>query len=251
MALGNVASWLGQPGSTEFVAAIVGAVVGSVSGGVISWLLQRQAFTKDKDDRMREAKLRDRSLLLQTLYACMQAASDQHKFAESAIEARAKLQKMQAPSYPGLSSSWIGLRPHASLPDPISIDPAALTVLVDHGQAELVMNALDVQAVHRSSLKTWSAFADSRRRFGEKVTVQVQNGVSFTAMSQEDVERLYPHLKELSDLADGLLDQSEQHAALANRTVTQLAALIEKKTGTKVSLKLPSLDAPETDAAEK
>lgn len=242
MTLWSLAGWLAQPGSSEFVAAILGATVGSLSAGVISWLLQRESFAKDKGDRQREAAARDRALLLQALYACLQAASDQHKFAESSVAAKTQLEKMQAPTYPGLSSSWTAILPHASLPEPISIDPAALTVLMDHRKAELLMNVLDVQAVHRSDIKTWAAFADSRRRFGEKVSVQVRSGVTFTAMTSNDVARLYPHLKELSDLADGILEQSERHADQAGRTVTQLGALIEEVTGTKVELKLPSLD---------
>lgn len=238
--------WWSTPGVSEFVSAILGAVVGAGFSGVISWLLQRDAFKEDRKARAAEKKAHDRALLLQTLYACLRAASDLYKFAESARDAAARLQKLEQPNVTGLSASWAAVVPLVNIPEPVHIDPAAVTVLVDHRQANLAMKVLDAQAIHRASLNLWEAFGDSKRRFGEKVSVKSKNGITYSAFSQADVERLYPHLKEMSDMADGIIETAEQYSRDARIATESLNAFIQQMTGDVLDLQwLETADSPD------
>jgi len=188
-----VGEWWQTPGVSEFVSAIAGAIIGALAGGLVSWRLQRASFAKDREDRAQEKARADRALLLQMLYACITAASDLHKLAEEAEAAKARAAELGFPKVPGLTNTWAGLLGLASLPEPITINPEGLTVLVDHKAADLLMGVLDTVAVHRSTIKLWTLFGDSRRRFGEKVPVKFSETGTYTALSQEEIERHYPH----------------------------------------------------------
>lgn len=230
------------PGVTEFGAAVVGAIVGSLFGGLVSWKLQAASFKNDADVRSQEKKAQERALLLQTMYAVMKSASDLHKLQEQAEQAMQRSTPLQ-PSPPGLNSRFLALLPTMNLPEPIAVRPEAITVMVDHGEAGLAMATLDVVAVHEGALKTWVAYVDSRRRFNEKFPVKLgPNGETQLELTSADVERHYPLLKELSDLAEGICETSRQQADDAKALVDKLGPFIERATGTKLSVTFPQRD---------
>lgn len=231
--------WWQTPGVSEFVSAIVGAVIGSLSAGVISWLLQRASFKKDRIKRAEEKRDADRAQLLQAFYACVQAVSDLHKFNEEAETAKHRAVGMGFPKVHGLSNSWSALNPLATLPRPIAVNPEAITVFIDHNAADLAMEVLDVVAIHRSTIDLWESFKESRRRFGEKVSVKIDGLVTYTPLSNEEIERLYPHLKELTDMADGILAMTGEHHAFVKSAALHVQEFLAHEMGTKLGLKFP------------
>lgn len=238
-ALSTFSEWWQVPGTSEFVSAVVGAVVGSLSGGLISKHLQQAAFEAERKNREAHKLEADRALILQTLYACVQAVSDLHKFNEEAEAAKQRAPTHEAPNIAGLSNTWTALYPLATLPEPISINPEALTVLFDHKDADLAMDVLNVVAVHRSAIKLWDAFGQSRRRFGEKVSVKRDGDVTYTPISQEEMERLYPHLKELTDMADGIIAGTADQHELTKDVVLRVREFLERNMDTKLGISFP------------
>lgn len=224
---------------SETIAALIGAVVGSAFGGLISWLLQRSAFTKDREDRRREKADSDRALLLQVLYACLQAVSNLQQFAELAGQAKLAASGMNFPKVPGLSNLWSALNYPSTLPEPISIRPEAITVFIDKRDAELAMGMLDMVAVHRHSISLWEAFTHSRRNLAEKFAVKFDGDVTYTSLSTEELERHYPHLKEVTDLAEGICDTMYKHHARSAELLIRLQAFIAETTGTSLKLVSP------------
>ncbi|MEO1921060.1 MAG: hypothetical protein ABGW84_04140 [Sphingomonadaceae bacterium] len=227
-------------GVSELTAALLGALVGGAASGFASWILQRREFAKDAEDRAREKRGRDRSLILQAYYACWQAASDQHKFLENVTDAEGRMSSVWAPDLPGLSKKWMALLPQSNLPNPIRVDQEALTVLVDHDRADLLMQVSNVQAAHDSDLKLWQSFGESKRRFGEKVSVSTEGGEPQTMLSKEDVAKLYPHLKELSDLSESIFSMTKEHCPEARKATDDLAAFIEEKFDKKFTMVWPA-----------
>lgn len=237
-------SWIADlwrtPGVSEFVSAIVGAIVGSAGGGAVSWLLQRQAWEQQRADRAADKTANDRAHLLGLLYEVMQAADDLHKNAEQVAEARERLTKLQAPKIPGLTWEWQALFPQATLPEWRPVTHEALTVLMDHGSGDLVMKALDVNGIHDNAIKLWRAFGECKGRMAEKVAVQLDGETTYAEVTGEELKRLYPHLKQLTDLGQGVCANVEEHAQLAKDFAAELAAFITKVSGKKVSIEFPS-----------
>lgn len=232
-------TWWQTPGVPEFVSAIAGATFGALAAGMISLLLQRAAFKKEREDRQREKRNTDRSLLLQAFYSCLQASSDLHKFAQEATQARQRAPQLGSPKLPGLSNLWQALNALATLPEPISVDARSITVFIDHRDAELAMSVLDAVAVHRSTIKLWTRYGESRYRFGEKVPVRFDGETTYTTFTDDELARLYPHLKELTDLAEGICSTAAEYAAEAEALVRRLRDFIAKTTGEELRLTFP------------
>lgn len=237
----QAAAWFQIPGNSEFIAAITGAVVGSLSAGGISWLLQLSAFKAERMKRQEEDDAHARAALLETLFGCLQAQSDLYKFAESAIEAKARQKTLVAPPVPGISTSWAALMPHATLPDPIEIPKAALAILVEKKEAELIMDILNVEAAHKQAIKLWRNYTNTRKRFGQIAPVTLTGAVPSTGFTQKEVEAHYPLLKEMSDLADGILEGAEAQHGSSRETLEKVVEAVEKYAGRKIDLGIPAL----------
>lgn len=235
-AVQECAGLLATPGMSEFAAAIAGALIGSISGGIISWVLQRGSFSREREVRQEDKNTADRALLLQTLYEAMRAAGDIKKLALDVIEAKERVKQM-SPAPPGLSNMWLGLKAQANLPEPITIRSEAVTVFIDHKEAELAMGALDIQAVHHGFLKAWENYGQTYRSLGRAVSMKLNpDGTTAIEMNQAELDRLYPQLKEVSDVATWLCDTAEEYAATSRKLVVQLTPFIERVTGTKVQV---------------
>ena len=232
-----------MPGASEFVAAIFGAIVGALSSGIISWLLQRSAFKDDQANRSKDKKVHERALLLQALYACLQASDDLSKFADTVRKAQAKLARTPAPPAPGISSNWLTLPAHMFQPEAIKIDPAALTAMVDHKQTELLKKVIHLAAAHNAALKLWASYASTSRRLGEKISVKIaDDGRTYFTLTQAEQERHYAHIKELSDTADAICRDAEKYERDSREATMELLEFMRRTMDEKVSITWPNQD---------
>lgn len=245
-----VAAWWAAPGASEFASAVVGAIVGSVGGGLVSWALQRQAWRQQKLDRADDKKASDRAHLLGLLYEVMQAADDLHKNAEQVAEAHDRLPKLQAPQIAGLTWEWQALFPQATLPEWRPVAPEALTVFMDHSRGDLAIKALDVSGIHDNAIKLWRAFGESKGRMAEKVAVQLDGETTYTEVTGAELPKLYPHLKQLTDLGQGVCARVNEHAQLAKDFAKELAVFITEVSGKRVTIEFPAASHEKSRASD-
>lgn len=224
---------------SETIAALIGAVVGSAFGGLISWLLQRSAFKKDREDREREKRDSERALLFQVALEAARAVSDLQKWAEIAGQARLTASGMNFPKVPGLTNLWSALNYPATLSEPISIRLEAITVFIEKRDAELAMGMLDMVAVHRSAIRLWEVFKESRRALAEKFAVKFDGDLTYTTLSANETSRHYPHLKEVTDLAEAICDNMYRHHAQSSALLKRLEAFIMTETGVSLTFASP------------
>ena len=180
---------------SEFWAAIWGAIVGSALAGVISYLLQRQAFNAEEQRRLAERKEILQTLARALLYKLIRVYSNLYHLKEHLEESIARDRAAQ---------SWTMVTPIANLPDAVFFSPEEMSVVLQLKDDNLFNQLLNLDTIHNSTLAAFATYAKQRQEMLSGIPAEIHGRMGTTAFSDEEFKVLRPKMAELDHLIEDI-----------------------------------------------
>lgn len=212
--------------SNEFWAGVSGALVGSVVSGLISYVLQAQAFAREEKKRESGDSERKLALCMSALLKCMKAYSNLVQMNRHMQTATAEA-KQKGAILAQVTTAMVNLPSH------INFTSDELTTVLSLASAETFNDFANVDGIHNSCIDIFDTHRNLRKALEEKLRVlKVRGNIAEVELSPALRIELAAIDSLLNDMAIALPKDVED----VKRPIFELRNLIESKLNHKLAL---------------
>ncbi len=183
-------NWIDPSGIWGFVGTLFGAVV----GGVISWVLQRQAF-KDQTARQQQHDMdHDRQL---ATAMCLKAFDMLNQLAMIEKHVVSELKKMPTPDAP---HPWRFVLPLANVLHPVNFSADELSLLLRLKENDLLNRAALSCRAHNTQLSAIQTYSTQRMNMSADMPSTVTGNHGVAIFTHRQMQKFGPRWAELNSL---------------------------------------------------
>jgi len=210
VSVGENAGWLGL--SIELWSGIIGAVLGAVASGVISLLLQNQAYKRHSADAAAQRHLERRVVALSILTRLMSVDSN-------VVNLRAYLldQSEGVIRTPGHPMLWARVRALPSLPGEVHFTNEERALVFSLGDEALFAGLMSLEPHHNSIIGALTAYPAIRASLNNLPVTEIRGGVGVLDPDAAEFHAAIPRMTEGNTLLEGVWDSLDRLASEAQQ----------------------------------